>query len=93
MLRVWLAGKLVALASRIVAGAQPEEPEEVEDEDDDAALPAGQPVVVLSTEARRMLYEGEAIAQARARKHEPEQPAPARGSLRERIERARKNAP
>lgn len=93
MLRVWLAGKLVALASRIVAGAHVEEPEEVEEEDDEAGLPAGQPVVVLSTEARRMLYEGEAIAQARASKPEAEPPAPARGSLRDRIERARKNAP
>lgn len=92
MLRVWLASKLVALASRIIAGAEAEEPDEVE-EDDEAGLPAGQPVVVLSTEARRMLYEGEAIAQARTKKREPEPPAPTRGSLRDRIERARKNAP
>ena len=90
MSRVWLASVLVALASRLVAGVQTTATEdEVEDEDD--GLPMGHPVVVQSSEAKRMLYEGEAFAKA-ARAPEPGPLANSRGSLRDRIERARKNA-
>jgi hypothetical protein len=83
--RAWLAEKFLSVASRII-------PVQVEEnEDNDGGLPAGHPVVVRSTEAERMVREGSSFAMAARQVPEPPAPAP-RGSLRDRIERARKNA-
>lgn len=87
--RLWIVEKLLA-AARAVAG---DASEEEEGTDVDLA-----PAAVLSPTALAMLLEGEAAADAelekvlaeRRKAHEPEPPRA--GSLRERIEKARRNA-
>lgn len=85
--RAWLAGRLVATAARLLQSK-----EAVEVEDDEAEVS-----VELTPIAKSMLLEGEELAAAReekrqAEKRKAEAPEPTRaGSLRARIEAARRN--
>lgn len=90
--RVWLAGKLVGLARRILEASSASPDIEVEDEGTSRTVPG------LTASAFAMLLEGEELAEKveeasklRAAKANVE---PVRvGSLRHRIETARRNDP